>query len=122
MKKFLLTLSLFIFSFSSMAYTLEEIAGTYVITNAHFPTQTIIEIDSEGNVSLTDQSLYGDLQCYGYATVERGLLKSEVLCENDLEFVQKVDLTEVENINEFTANVYSSLFGVTIAMDFKKIK
>ncbi|MFT6631517.1 MAG: hypothetical protein ACJAS4_001466 [Bacteriovoracaceae bacterium] len=114
---FALTMSL-----SAFAISFSDITGTYEITTDLAPIVNTIEIDKDGNVSLTENSPYGTFSCTGAAVIEDQVLTSEVTCENGATFTQRVDFEGINNFEEFSANVYSSLYEAELPMNFKKLK
>jgi hypothetical protein len=119
MKK--LIVALMMVSTSAFAVTLADIAGTYEITSDDIPVVNMVEINEDGSVSLSEQTPYGSISCRGNASIADNTLESKVACDNGIEFVQRVNLEGIESFEEFTANVFSSLYGQEIPMNFIKI-
>ena len=113
----------FLGSFSVFALDLSHLAGEYEVTFEFAPAVNYIIIEEDGSVFLTEESAYGLLECAGKATLEGRTLTSNVICDDGYEssFYQIVDLTGVEDFQEFTANVYSSLYDFTIPMNFVRL-
>jgi hypothetical protein len=120
MKKLLLGLT-FLASMSAFAVEFSDLAGVYQVTTDLAPITNIIEIDDKGNVNLTEESPYGSYNCSGTAFIKDDVLSSEVTCEDGTVFTQRVNLSGVTSFDEFTANVYSSLYEAELPMNFKKI-
>ena len=77
-------------------------------------------IKKDGNLSLSEESPFGVLNCEGKVKIENRVVSSHVECENDTNFVQRIDLTEVTEFDTFKAPVFSSLYNATLVMDFKR--
>lgn len=122
MKK-LTAILFFLGSFSVFALDFSDLAGEYEVTFEFAPAVNYIIIEEDGSVFLTEESSYGLLECAGKATLEGRTLTSNVTCDDgyELSFYQIVDLTGVEDFQEFTANVYSSLYDFTIPMNFVRL-
>ncbi|MFT6631488.1 MAG: hypothetical protein ACJAS4_001437 [Bacteriovoracaceae bacterium] len=63
------------------------------------------------------------MECAGSALLDNTqTLISNVICTNGEEFMQRVDLSKVQDITSarFTAPVFSSLYGMTVKMVFTK--
>lgn len=123
MKKLIIAIMVTLFSLSASAMNIEDVAGTYEITTEVAPVSYLLKLSAQGEVELTEYSPYtaGPLVCLGYAQIFNNTLESDVLCENDLEFTQRVNLAGITNLNEFVANVYSSKYGFEAPMSFTKL-
>lgn len=119
--KTLLALSFLVTSSFASAATINNIVGSYKISNPDFPVLTIVTITANGKVRLTEQSPYGKLECSGKAKLKSDILTSEVKCEDGQEFTQRINLKNVKSFGKFTAPVYSSLYGQEVEMNFEKI-
>jgi hypothetical protein len=64
----------------------------------------------------------GEYTCSGEAELSDDILESSVSCDNGLTFTQRIDLSGVSNFDEFTAPVFSSLYGMEFPMNFKRLK
>ena len=63
------------------------------------------------------------MECVGSAILDNTqTLISNVTCTNGEEFMQRIDLSKVQDISSarFTAPVFSSLYGMTVEMVFTK--
>ena len=115
MKK-ILSIFTIMMSFSSIAadYTLDDVAGNYTILIDAMPISYMLDID-EDSVILVENGNQ-TLNCVGYATINKNIVSSEVICENNAQFTQTIDLNGVKNIqglSTFRANIYSSLYRTT---------
>lgn len=119
---FLITISLLLGITSAFAVELSDIEGTYEVTTELAPIMNVITISKDGEVELTEHSPEGSYTCTGMAVITDDILVSEVVCENGEIFEQRIDLTGIESFESFTANVYSSLYGMELPLDFKKIQ
>jgi hypothetical protein len=119
MKKIAVTL-LVLISTTSFAMDFSQLVGSYEVTSDFAPVVNHITIDSEGVVTLTEQSPYGLLECVGEAVIKGAIFESVVTCENGAEFSQRIDLSGITNYQKFTANVYSSLYDMELPMNFIK--
>ncbi len=122
--KHLFSIALLAISLSASAMNLKAIAGTYKITNDLLPIINVVTLGSDGSVTLVETGgPFGSFECFGSAKIEDFVLVSEVTCpENGQSFYQEIDLEGVENFNSFTAEVFSSLYGIQVPMNFEKIK
>jgi hypothetical protein len=120
MKKFTM-FAIILASTNVFAVNFEDIAGKYLITSEYLQTQNYITLTKDGHVTLIESSEDGEFQCSGEATLTGTVLESKVTCEDGGGFFQSVDFVGVTSYENFTASVYSSLFGESIPMDFKKI-
>ncbi len=107
-------------SFSAFAVEFSDISGTYSVTTDYAPIVNIIEISPDGRVELTEKSPFGELTCSGYAVIQQNVLVSNVVCLNGSTFTQTVDFSNVLNFDDFSAPVYSSLYGNELFMNFKR--
>lgn len=121
MNKFLFTLSFLVISNLASAATISNVVGSYKISNSDFPVLTIVTINANGTVKLTEQSPYGKLECSGKANLKSDILTSHVKCEDGQEFTQRINLKSVKSFGKFSAPVYSSLYGQEVEMNFEKI-
>jgi|GEM_PF-3687981 len=104
---------------NTMAISLSEIAGTYEISPVGAPDiVNIVELKANGEMTLVENSPFGQFTCSGVATVTGDIVDSEVECPNGLSFTQRIDFTGVEISDEFVAPVFSSLFGAEVPMTF----
>lgn len=121
MKKLMIA---FLLLFTPLAFaqnfTFQDLQGLYEITHPEIPVTNIIEINADGTVFFIESSPMGEFSCEGEATLKNNIIESSMKCENGAEFSQQVDLTEVTDLNEFSAPVFSSLYGATLEMDFVK--
>ena len=113
MKKIVSILILMV-SLSTLAadYTLDDISGNYTIVIDGMPISYMLDID-EDSVILVETG-YQTLNCVGYAIITSNIVSSEVICDNDAQFTQTIDLNGVKNIqtlSTFRADVFSSLYG-----------
>lgn len=122
MKKLMMIAAIFAVSAQAHAFTLKELAGTYKVTTELAPITNTVSISADGAVKLVESSPYGTITCAGKAVLDRDVLTSEVTCENDLSFTQKIDLNNVKQLKSFKALVYSSLHEAELEMDFVKVK
>jgi hypothetical protein len=115
MKK-IVSILILMMSLSTLAadYTLDDISGNYTIVIDDMPVSYMLDID-EDSVILVETG-YQTLNCVGFATITNNIVTSEVICDNDAQFIQTIDLKGVKNIQNlstFRANVFSSLYGTT---------
>ena len=122
MKKLLLVLSITALSNIAGAATLANIAGSFKATSTEFSVLNIVTISAQGDVKLTEQSAYGRLECTGKGTLRADILSSSLKCEDGQTFNQRINLKNVKNFNKFSANVYSSLYGQEVELNFERIK
>ena len=69
------------------------------------------------------ETVLGELKCTGIANMSpEKLITVTVMCNNDKSFEQRINLADVKNPlnNEFTAPIFSSLYGMEVEMKFKK--
>lgn len=102
--------------------SLETLAGKYEATHPDIPVTNVIILNVHGDVQLDEISPYGTLKCVGKAELVNSILTSKVKCENNAEFEQRVNLSKVKNLNRFKAVVYSSLYGIELELNFKKLQ
>lgn len=103
-----------------------DLVGTYEITNQFQPgVINEVTIDANGLVTLIERSQGFDFVCKGEASLENDMVESEMSCPGGISFEQRINLTnlDAEDLDEsFTAPVFSSLFGMEIPMNFKRIQ
>jgi len=116
----LVTFAMF-FSAIAGAATINDIVGSYKISNPDLPVLNIVTIDAKGNVKLTEQSPYGTLECKGKGTIKADILESNVKCTNGASFTQKISLKNVKNFSKFKAPIYSSLYEQEVEMNFERL-
>lgn len=121
MKKALLTI-LALAATNLMAYELEDIAGVYDISSENAPVINVVKIEANGSVYLIENGPYGALECEGSATLVNDMLTSEVTCDNGASFTQRVNLSGVSDLSEFSAPVYSSLYGMEVVMNVMRLE
>ncbi|MCY4644735.1 MAG: hypothetical protein OXB88_08975 [Bacteriovoracales bacterium] len=123
----------------SLAFAAEipdDLVGKYEVTvildGKDAPTANIVTIKKNGNIILTERSVYGEITCYGKSIIEEDQdgrsLKSKVTCEDSgvvgggVSYRQEIDLKGINDFdNEFTTLVYTSLVGTSVPMRFKRI-
>ena len=69
------------------------------------------------------ETILGELKCTGVAIMSpEKLITATVICDNDKSFEQRINLADVKNplSDEFTAPIFSSLYGMEVEMKFKK--
>jgi len=121
MKKLIFALTLI--SSQAFAFNLKEVSGKYSAKYDSVPINSVITIESNGTINLVEKSVHGaPLVCNGKAKVKNNKITSNVKCVNGFTFEQVVNLTNVKNLNEFTAPVYSTLFGQEVMVSFKRIQ
>jgi len=113
---------------------LEQLAGKYTATSESFRVRNTITIEKNGDIRLVENSPYGKLECEGKASLEDNILTSNVNCKNKKSFQQKVYFSSLKNkdgsnldqgvdfkgLKEFKASVESSLYGLSVELDFIK--
>ncbi|MFK8137524.1 MAG: hypothetical protein AB8E15_04100 [Bdellovibrionales bacterium] len=123
MKKLILaSVFLFISPIFAAELSFESISGKYEITHPAVPSITTVEIQTDGQVLLVEKSEMGEYVCIGEAVIEGKNLTSNVECQDSATFKQVIDFSGVENYDKFTAPVYSSLFDMSLPMNFVKIQ
>ena len=122
MKTLVLVLGFFGISWGVFAATtLGSVVGDYKASLRGEPIVNYISLMADGTVILIEESPQRKMKCLGTATVEKGIVESHMACDNNLSFVQRIDLNGVADFSKFTALVYSSLYGMKIEMDFVRI-
>lgn len=106
---------------NAFAVDFSDIAGTYKITHPAIPAITYVSISDSGVVELAEDGPQGVAHCAGQAELQNDILESELKCFNGASFGQKINLSQVNDFNSFSAPVFSSLYGVEIEMDFEKV-
>lgn len=102
------------------AWTLADLAGTYKVTHPGIPAVNWVTIQANGAVSLKESSQYGNLDCKGRGTLSGDVFRSDLACQNGMSFNQTIQLGQVKNLSRFSADVFSSLYGQTLRMNFEK--
>ncbi len=147
--KILVTAVLILSSIYSYAYsyasdfTLEQLSEKYKVTSQDprielgpgISVHDEVSINPDGTIILIQnivQTAEGQapyilesVSCAGKATLEAGLLTSNVTCQNGSDFSQVIDLNNIKGDfadGKFSAPVHSSLYNLTAQMDFEKIK
>ena len=134
-----IVLAAFIFMNSAIAFAdipFNDLVGSYKVETPQAITQLgddifviyDIQIKSDESISLTEriiQKLEGEekelnkLECSGAVTQSENLLISTVTCTDGQSFVQTADLSHVKDFKKpFSADVTSSLYGMTVNMTF----
>lgn len=122
MKKFIITCGL-LTSLSSFGFTIEDIAGSYKVSQPVFEVSNLLTIGEQGEINLTESSPMGTLTCSGQATINEDIVSSQLNCENGTSYTQTIDLNEVESVKAvFTAPIFSSLFDREIPFVFEPLK
>lgn len=118
-------LAMLIMVSAAQAVTLPQLAGTYKATpeGLPFPVENIVSIDQNGEIQLVEKSVLGEMNCSGVASLEGGILKSQMNCSNGQQFEQRINLGDVkeDQLSSFTAAVYSSLYGIEVPTKFEKV-
>jgi hypothetical protein len=143
MKLFLLLITIISSNLSlASGLTLKDLVGNYKITSEN-PIAVLgggvtleyqVEIKSEETIELVKlirQTFEGEdsvelskLNCSGaIALSTEQVLVSKINCKDEFGFTQKINLSNVEDINaeNIKVNVDSSLYGKKIKMNFQKI-
>jgi hypothetical protein len=86
--------------------------------------ETIELVESVVQTLNNSETVLMKMECAGSVTLdnEQNLI-SNVKCTNGEEFIQRINLSQIEDISaaNFSAPVYSSLYGMTVEMLFKRI-
>jgi hypothetical protein len=113
--KFLITATALTLSLTTFAtdITFEELAGNYTISSNIQPgVKNIVNIDATGSLTFIERSMGMDYRCTGTAEITwPSIVSSYLTCEDGMKFFQEITLTDIDvSTNEFSANVFSSLF------------
>lgn len=99
---------------------MKKLIGSYTVTSEYAPIEYQITLHVDHTVSMTEVSPMGEYKCEGTATIEENVITSEVTCEGGYEFTQKINMEGIEEVEEFTASVHSSLYEAEVPMNFVK--
>lgn len=121
MKKILI-LTTVLYSSFSMAYTFNDLKGTYDVTAKDIPVMNVVTIKANGDIKIVEVTYEADLICKGKATLKDDQLESKVKCEDGKSYTQRINLKGVKSLRRFKAKVYSDLFQQEIEMMFDKIR
>ena len=98
-----------------------DIMGKYEITFGLDENKYALTLNESGNMTLDALPREQDgLDCEGPTTIEGLVVRSQLRCDDGTIFVQKIDLTDVSQFNNFVAPVFSSIYGVTNMISFQK--
>ena len=125
MKRVIYILGIFLLSTSVYAtVTLQSIQGNFEVTSDLQPG-IVNRLAIEGNqVTLIESAAEGDLSCSGTCEVMDNMVVSNLRCENDTHWTQKIDFAGVDVAQDrFVAIVMSSLFAyMEIPMTFTRVQ
>jgi hypothetical protein len=97
----------------SYAFSLTDFEGKYIVSNKYLRVQSTFTIDKEGNIELVESRGYFNCKGTSELELESEVVRVELNCNNTnnqtLEMV--INLTKVENLNSFTAPIYSKVTG-----------
>ena len=99
-----------------------NLAGTYEATATGLPIKTTLTINVHGDITLVETSGGRSFHCTGKARLDNGIVSSSVVCTNDARFDQRINLSNISNLRNFQAPVYSSLFGTEVLHNFRRIR
>lgn len=119
----LICVSSFMFASQVFAMDISDVVGSYKITHPEIPMMTFVSIEEDGLVDMLEMTEYGPMECVGTAVVKDYLVTTTVNCQNGMEFIQKINLEDVDISGEtFTAPVYSSLYQMELMLNFERVE
>ena len=123
MKKIIFGVLISFQAFAGDSVTMAQLAGKYKVTHPEIPAVNLITLKSDGRVVFEEKSPLGTLKCNGSAGIQDSILTSQLTCENQSSFTQEINLAGVQfRSKKFKADVYSSLYNVTLPMNFERLQ
>ena len=107
----------------SMAYNMQELEGKYRVSSKRLRVENTFSVNRNGFIKLRDKS--GALDCQGPSKLDSDIITTTLKCKNTpagiVPFSFRIDLTQVKDLNRFTANLYISMIGET-PWDFERLE